>query len=224
MLREFEDFIGYSFRDKDLVLEALTHPSLSKDQKITKNYQRLEFLGDKVLGIVMAEAIFVRFKKLDEGQLSKRQAYLVCGEVCCKIAYKIRLNEFICMTESESKNGGRHNASILENSMEALIGAVYLDSSLENVRDFILKLWADELEKIEDTPLNPVASLQEFYQKRYQKLPVYEITETVGGFEAVVRLDKLSLISQKGFGPTHKFAKKQAAIDMLEKLKILQKI
>lgn len=174
--------IGYNFADEKLLDEALTHPSLSKEDKSKPNYQRLEFLGDKVLSLVIGSFLFQKHKNETEGNLSRRQAALVSGETLASIALQIDLDQVIKVSKGEKNLGGSTNKRNLENTLEALIGAIYLDSDFAHAQEFIMKFWCDYLEKNITPPKDPVSQLQELVQLRTKDLPEY-ITEKSGGFD-----------------------------------------
>ena len=133
--------LEYKFNNPLLLKQALTHPSLClRNGTSIKSYERLEFLGDSALSLVMAELLMNKFPDEDEGKLAKRRANLVAGEMLTRIALSINLGEQILMSESEAKSGGRNNANNLENVLEAIIGAIYLDGSLEELKNFISDL------------------------------------------------------------------------------------
>lgn len=180
MNQDFCQIINYNFSNSDLLEQSLTHPSISKLEKNKNNYERLEFLGDKVLGLVISEFLINKFPKEKEGDLSKRQANLVSGDTLSKIAKAIKLDQFIQMSRGETKSGGKLNKNNLENCLEALIGGIYLDSNLENARKFILHFWQDYLKNTEKPPKDPITELQEIVQGKTKELPTYN-TQKVGG-------------------------------------------
>jgi ribonuclease-3 len=179
-LRLAENTIGYSFKNILILREALTHPSLKRIDSSVKHYQRLEFLGDKILGFVMAEYLFNTLQNEDEGILSKKQALLVSGNVCYQIAVDIGLEKFLIMSKSQDKDGGRNNKKILQNITESIIGAIYKDSQDINlVKNFILRVWDGNL-KMSQRNLDfkdPKTTLQEWFQQRTKNVPEYK-TET----------------------------------------------
>ncbi len=207
--------IDYHFKNSSLLEEALTHPSLSKNNPL--NYQRLEFLGDAILAMIMAELLLKKHQTENEGELSKRQAYLVSGEVISQIARKIGISEIIKISVSEESAGGRNNKRNLENAMEAVIAAIYLDSNLEECREFVLKHWQDFIDQDIAPPKDPITSLQEITQAKTKTLPVYETNKTGGDehkpvFTSMVEIDG-NKFSAEGF--SKKEAQKNAAIKAL---------
>lgn len=173
-MEELEKILNYNFKNKELLKEALTHPSLSVNKKI-KNYERLEFLGDSILSMVIIEYLYKKYKNEKEGQLSKRKSYLVSKDILSNIARNMNIGKYIIMTKGEEKSGGRENKNNLENVMEAIIGAIYLDSNIYTVRKFILNIW-EPIDKEEKTPHNdPKTKLQEWSQKIYKQTPEYKL-------------------------------------------------
>ncbi|MBM5782923.1 MAG: ribonuclease III, partial [Pelagibacterales bacterium] len=162
--RSFENKICYQFSNLALLEEALTHPSLSKENKNKPNYQRLEFLGDKVLSLVISDFLMKKYKNESEGDLSKRQAVLVSGDTLSRIAIEIGLDNVLQVSKGEENLGGKTNKRNLENSLEALIGAIYLDSNYDKAKEFITKFWHNFLENEITPPKDSVSQLQEIVQ------------------------------------------------------------
>lgn len=183
MNQDFKNFcikISYYFSNQKLMEEALTHPSLSKDNVDRPNYQRLEFLGDKVLGLVVGEFLMEKYPDEMEGSLSRRQAALVSGETLAEVALLIGLDDVLQISSGERKLGGKTNKRNLENALEALIGAIYLDSNFAEVKAFIMKFWQSFFERDIVPPKDPVSELQELVQLRTKKLPQYETIKDGG--------------------------------------------
>lgn len=212
-IQALERILGHSFTDKTLLLEAITHPSLEGE----KSYQRLEFLGDRVLGVVIAGLIFEKFKSDSEGQLSRRFAALVRKETLGEVAMALGLSPIIRMTETTEKTGGRTNASIHSDVLEALIGAVFVDGGFKRARDFIAKAWADNLE--DKTPAkDPKSTLQEWAQGRGQPLPFYETIERSGPDHApffTIKVSVEGLGSANAKGSSKQIAETRAAEKLL---------
>lgn len=168
---------SYRFQDPSLLDAALTHRSAGKN-----NNERLEFLGDAILGFVIAEALFERFPHAEEGILTRLRASLVKRETLAGIARGLELGDRLKLGPGERKTGGWRRDSILSNSLEAIIGAVYLDSDLARCRSFVLSLFQDKLEDIqpEEVGKDPKTTLQEFLQERRLSLPTYEVVDEKG--------------------------------------------
>lgn len=135
---KFEKIIDYKFNNKEYILEALTHSSYSNENKRYNFNERLEFLGDSVLSIVVSDYLFKNEKELPEGELTKLRASIVCEESLSEVANKIKLGEFMLLGKGEEATGGRERISILADAFEAVIAAIYLDGSIEDARKFIL--------------------------------------------------------------------------------------
>lgn len=203
-LKTFCTNIGYDFNNESLLEEALTHPSLSKENSEKPNYQRLEFLGDKVLSLVIGDFLMEKYPDEMEGDLSKRQAGLVSGEALAGIALNINLNDVIQLSKGEINLGGKTNKRNLENTLEALIGAIYRDSNYESAKKFILTFWHESLEKNIKPPKDPVSELQEIVQLKSKQLPHYSTVKTGGSdhsptFLSTVKIPHLNIeFSAKG--------------------------
>lgn len=175
-LEELESLIGYSFKDKALLHTAMTHSSTGADF----NYERLEFLGDRVLGLVVSEMLYEKFKNEKEGDLAKRLASLVQGSWLAKVAEEIHLGDYMSFSISERESGGDHNENILSDGMESLIGALYLDADLKTCRAFIEKFWGDAFYQMKKPPQHPKTALQEWAQGKGLPLPTYKIVGQSG--------------------------------------------
>ncbi len=176
-LTTLERLLGYSFTDRKLLSLALTHRS-----KGSKNYERLEFLGDSILGFVIAEWLYKEFPKLAEGKLSRMRSSLVRKETLADVARSLNLGEYLILGEGELKSGGFNRDSILSDVVESLIGSIYLDSDFEHASEFIFKNFSDNLLSISEHSnfKDAKSQLQELMQKRGMKLPTYSILETQG--------------------------------------------
>jgi len=169
--------IGYSFTQPELLIQALTHRS-AKGQ----HNERLEFLGDSILGFVIAEALFEKFPKHDEGDLTRMRSSLVKGVTLAEIGRDFNLGEHLILGPGELKSGGHRRESILEDAIEAIIGAVYLDSNIAQCKQLILNWFAQRLSTIKpgNEQKDPKTRLQEYLQGRKIPLPVYDVIDTTG--------------------------------------------
>ena len=213
-----EKVLSIAFKNKELITQALTHPSLSRKGS---DYERMEFLGDHVLGLVIAEKLYYRFANEDEGQMTKRLAGLICGETLVKVAKKLGLGEHIRMAQSEESAGGRLNKANLENAMEAVIGAIFLDQGIEVAKKFILDTWADFIDDMVDPPKDAKSSLQEWAQGRGLPLPEYEVVAMEGAMHAPIFEVKVTVQGQEpqqGSGTSKRAAEQEAATKLLAKL------
>ncbi len=178
-----EERIGYKFRNSLLLAEALTHPSLSHEaQRHHFDYQRLEFLGDAVLQLVITEYLFRNFRIEAEGQLTKLRSRLVSREALKMRAATLDLGRYILMGRGEEASGGRERTSTLADAFEALIGALYLDGGLNVAREFILTQTSADLEELAEKPVdvNPKGDLQELLQGISPHSPIYELISQSG--------------------------------------------
>ncbi|UWQ62887.1 ribonuclease III [Leisingera caerulea] len=170
-LRAFEDRIGHKFARPDLLQRAVTHASVSSATR--QDNQRLEFLGDRVLGLVMATALLEHDKTATEGQLAPRFNALVRKEACADVAKEIDLGAVLKLGRSEMMSGGRRKQALLGDAMEAVIAAVYKDAGFDAAAEMILRLWGSRIHQVETDARDAKTSLQEWAQARGQKVPIY---------------------------------------------------
>lgn len=205
-----EKKIGHCFSDTTYIERALTHSSAGT----TYNYERLEFLGDRVLGLVMAHLLFETFRKEQEGDLAKRHAALVQGKTLAVVADKINLGEVMVFSDAERAAGGAQNANILADGMEGVIGALYLDAGLEKCAEIIRKLWGDLITTMHKPPQDPKTALQEWAQGRGLPLPSYDLVGRKGPDHAPVFEIKVTVEGYPGWattGASRRQAEKDAA-------------
>lgn len=220
-LSVFEEKIGYKFKDTELLKRALTHSSYANENKLPHDNERLEFLGDSVLGFVTAEYLFQEFKTRPEGALTKLRAAVVCEKSLFKFAEKINLGEFILMGRGEEHTGGRNRPSVVSDAFEAVIAAMYLDGGIEAVKPYILG-FIKEAVKREASFKDNKSLLQEEIQKQRGNTLSYEEIGEFGPdhnkvFKFAVKLN--NEIVGKGEGRTKKEAEQAAAGDALDKIK-----
>lgn len=219
-LDEIYSILNYKFNNKVYLDTAFTHPSMMFDKKkYYKNYERTELLGDAVLNLIITEELIKDYPRENEGDLSKRRSILVSGTTLTEVAMDIDIARFIMMSKGEENYGGRQNKHILENVMEALIGAIYRDGGIEPARKFILKYWSKRIKNYSQLPKEPKSNLQEITQKYYKKLPKYELIDKRGTENAPVFVTKVSLNGIGDFigeGENKKEAEKEAAKKMIE--------
>ncbi|MFY0311984.1 ribonuclease III [Leisingera sp. D0M16] len=170
-LRAFEERIGHKFARPELLQRAVTHASVSSSTR--KDNQRLEFLGDRVLGLVMATALLEHDKTATEGQLAPRFNALVRKEACADVAKEIDIGAVLKLGRSEMMSGGRRKQALLGDAMEAVIAAVYKDAGFDAAAEMILRLWGSRIHQVETDARDAKTSLQEWAQARGQKVPVY---------------------------------------------------
>ncbi|XOD70285.1 MAG: ribonuclease III [Sodalis sp. (in: enterobacteria)] len=177
LLKKLQKKLGYFFKQRDLLLQSLTHRSANSEHN-----ERLEFLGDSILSFVIANALYQRFPCIDEGDMSRMRAALVCGKTLAEIAREIGLGECLRLGSGELKNGGCYRESILANTVEALIGGVFLDSDIQTVEKQILDWYFIRLDKISpgDKQKDPKTRLQEYLQRLHFPLPTYLLLQMRG--------------------------------------------
>ena len=221
-LEQLEEIIGYSFKNKSYIETALTHSSTAEDV----NYERLEFLGDRVLGLAVAEILYLRFPDEAEGDLAKRLAALAQGEFRAEIAREMDLGRFIKFSESEAQSGGAENEHILADVFESMIGALYLDSDFQKCKALIEKLWGTRLDIMVKPPQHPKTRLQEWAQRKNLALPTYKIVSQSGPDHAPIFDVELSVQGYEPIvaqGRSRQIAEKQVAQDFWKNLKAKDK-
>ena len=174
-INKLEKRLKIKLKNKSLLEECLTH----KSANMKNNNEKLEFLGDRVIGLVLSKELYDLYPNENEGVLDKRFAKLVNRKTCCSVAWSIGIQNFIIMGNVKKKIT-KEDEKILSDSCEALIGAVYIDRGFSYVKDFILKLWKDKLLKSNITILDPKTKLQEYSLKQFKKLPSYRLIGTKG--------------------------------------------
>lgn len=221
--------LGYDFVDQDLLTRALTHRShhVSNQPKGGHglgNYERLEFLGDSILGFIVAEYLYHRFHEAHEGQLSRLRARIVRRETLAEVARAFSLGDFLIMGSGELKSGGFERASILSDVLEAIIGGIYLEAGLDVARERVLLWFASELEALtlSQSQKDPKTLLQEFLQSRQRGLPTYSIVGVVGKshdqtFTVECRIAKHDEVLQ-GIASSRRDAEQIAATKALDSL------
>ncbi len=210
MSQGIEQKLNYSFKNRELLSEALTHSSCRK--KIS--YERLEFLGDRVLGLSIARLLFETFPDENEGDLAKRHAVLVQRDTLAVIAQDISLGNFITLSQSEEGTGGRKKDAILADIVESLFGAIYLDSSFDECDKVIARLFANVLTTHKEPPQDSKTRLQEIIQAEGKELPIYEVSAQTGPshaptFEITVHVKGYP--SQRASATSKRAAEKKAA-------------
>jgi ribonuclease III len=208
--------LGYSFADASLLEQALTHGSLPK---ASANYERLEFLGDRVLGLVIAEALYRQHGREREGKLAARHSALVRGEVCADVAEKLGLADIVKVGSAEKKLGVNRMRSILGDVMEAVIGAVFLDGGMDAARAFVLEQWNEHIVKPESGRKDAKTFVQEWVLARGTDLPVYKVVARSGPEhmpEFTVRLTVAKFGEAEGKGRSKQLAEMVAAQNFIE--------
>ena len=220
-LQAFSDRLGHAVARPELVPRALTHASISTATR--PDNQRLEFLGDRVLGLTMAEALFAADRSATEGQMAPRYNALVKGETCAAIARDIGLGDVLKLGRSEMLSGGRRKEALLADAMEAVLAAIYLDAGLDAARAVILRLWGERLKNVEDDSRDAKTVLQEWAQAQGMAPPRYVQIARNGPdhapeFEIAVQLDdgRQAMATGKGTKRSIEQAAAQALLDQIE--------
>jgi ribonuclease-3 len=219
-LTAFEARFGHVFKNRERLNLALTHASTGADH----NYERLEFLGDRVLGLVIAELLYEDFPNESEGHLARRHAALVSGATLAGIANAIDLGAVLKVSDAERASGGAKNENILADIMEALIGALYLDAGMAACKPVLGALWKDVLHVMDKPPQDPKTALQEWAQGLGLPLPRYEVVGREGPDHAPVFTISVEVEGYEAVaatGPSRRVAEKAAAILLLETLGVL---
>ena len=218
-LRTFSERLGHRFDDPELLVRAVTHASISSATR--PDNQRLEFLGDRVLGLVIAEALLAQDVEAPEGQLAPRFNALVRKEACADVAREIGLGDVLKLGRSEMKSGGRRKEALLGDAMEAVIAAVYADAGFEAARDMVLRLWGNRVITVAEDARDAKTSLQEWAQGRGQTPPAYVEIARDGPDHAPVFTVEVRLASGESAtakAPSKRAAEQQAAKILLARL------
>ena len=219
-LREFEQKLGYTYKDLHLLDTALTHSSYANEQGSGHKYnERLEFLGDSVLGFITADWFFEKFKDVPEGKLTKMRASTVCEDACRDYSAELGLGEYMLLGKGELKNGGRERKSILADAFEAVIASIYLDGGIVPASEFVLRFVSKAVNTNEISFKDYKTKLQEIIQKNPEEQLTYVLTDESGPdhdkrFEVEVHLN--SNVIGHGTGRTKKHAEQEAAREALE--------
>ena len=218
-IRSFEQRLGYEFSNLSLLIEALTHSSIASDFR--KDNQRLEFLGDRVLGLVMAEALLEIDQTAPEGTLAPRFNALVRKETCAEVARQIELGGVLKIGRSEMLSGGRRKDALLGDGVEAVIAAIYKDGGFEIAKTIIIKLWGDRIKNVKVDARDAKTMLQEWAQARGQNPPNYEVISRSGPDHAPDFLVKVILASgetSEAMAGSKRQAEQMAAKALLQKI------
>lgn len=221
-IKRIEEIIGYHFADEHLIVSAITHPSAAESKAVSESYERLEFLGDSVLGALIAIEIYERYPGMDEGQLSLLKIALVSGEMLSAVAGNLGIGELILLGESERGTGARGMRSALEDVYEALVGALYLDGGYEAAHDFVSRTLHPLISpELGQRVVSAKSRLQEHIQRDYHVGPVYKLEGETGPahsptFTSVVLVEGRRV--GRGSGSTKKESQAAAAADALQRL------
>ncbi len=224
-LKALQEKLGYAFRDESLLHLALTHPSIAHEMEgAVQHNQRLEFLGDAVLGLILTRELYDRFPDFGEGPLTKARAHLVNQRMLAEQGRRLSVSDYIIMSRGELTHGGRERQSTLADAYEAIIGAIFQDGGYEGAREFILRCFHDSFGAFKGIPnlSNPKGELQEFLQAKSNEAPRYEITSASGpdhdrDFECAVFHEGREI--GRGRGKSKRSAESEAALIALLALK-----
>lgn len=218
-----EERMGYTFQNKELLALAFTHRSyVNEHEEVERHNERLEFLGDTVIGLLMSEFLYRKLADRPEGELSILRSRLVDASACYRYANSLEVEDFVLVGRGERLSDGRGRENILANLLEAIVGAIYLDGGLEPCRKFLFSHFMDEIESIMSDPdRNWKAVLQDYAQKQYQSQPSYEVLEESGPdhskhFKIAAVVDNREMGT--GEGSSKKEAQQNAARDAVERL------
>jgi len=224
-LADLQTHLGYTFRDESLLRLALTHPSVAHESgEPTAHNQRLEFLGDAVLQLILTHALYEKFPAFNEGPLTKARAKLVNRRTLAEHARALGIGAHLILSRGEEASGGRERASALADTFESLLGALILDGGFESAREFVLREFSAAFGKLNVPPTieNPKGELQELLQARSPEAPEYHVVSTTGPdhdrvFECIVQHGGVELA--RGSGKSKKAAESDAALAALKKLR-----
>jgi len=213
-IHKFQKSQKIKFKNNSLLIEALTHKSANKKF----NNEKLEFLGDRVIGLILSKKLIDLYPDENEGVLDKRFAILVNRETCSDIAWSIGIQNYIIMG-NQKKKITRKDKKILSDCCEAVIGAIYVDRGYDFAKNFILKIWKKNIDKSDITILDPKTKLQEYSLKRYKKLPLYRLINSSGPRHSPTYKISVSIVGTKQFigtGGSKQQAEQNAAAKLLE--------
>lgn len=220
-LRVLADALGYAFRQPKLLTDALTHPSADLSRGQASSYERLEFLGDRVVGLVVADMLYNQFPDETEGHLARRQAALVRRELLARVARTLGIDRALTLSKGEDEGGGRSNPTVIADACEAVLGAVFLDGGLEPAAAIIRTHWEPLIAEAGAPPRDAKTALQEWAQGRGLPLPVYAVLAQHGRAHDPMFHISVSVEGEKaaeGRGTSKRAAEQAAATALLERL------
>lgn len=215
---ELETRLGYTFKNRELFKRALTHASVRSHRGTRHDNERLEFVGDRVLGLAVADMLFELHPDASEGELARRFNRLVRGQACANVARRVGVGPYLILSESEAESGGREKETILAGALEALLGAVFIEAGFETARKIVRSLWSDLLDAMPDAIPDPKSALQEWAQGQGLSLPEYIEISRSGPDHAPLFVTEVHIPGRepaRGEGPTKRQAEQAAASVML---------
>lgn len=225
LLEEFQKILGYKFHDVGQLRLALTHPSVAHEQgRSVQHNQRLEFLGDAVLGLAISRELYEKFPEVSEGPLTKARAQMINRHTLAEQARRINLSKYLILSRGEEANLGRNRASAMADAFEAIIGAIFMDAGFEPAREFVLRSFRADFGGVNSIPTldNPKGELQEMLQSKSPLAPLYQLVSATGPdhdrlFECVVLHGGIEM--GRGTGKSKKSAESEAALSALSHLR-----
>jgi ribonuclease-3 len=224
-LKAFQERLGYKFRDAELLKTSLTHPSVAHEQGThVQHNQRLEFLGDSVLGVILTRELYEKFPDLGEGPLTKARAQMVNRKTLASQGRRLGIGEHLILSRGEESSGGRERGSALADAFEAVVGAIFIDGGFDAAREFVLRNFNDAFGELKVIPNleNPKGELQEMLQSQAAEAPRYLLASSSGPdhdrlFESIVQHAGVEL--GRGTGKSKKEAESEAALAALKFLR-----
>ena len=213
-INKFQKDLKIKFKKKSLLMQALTHKSANQEN----NNEKLEFLGDRVIGLILSKKLFDLYPKENEGVLDKRLASLVNRKICCDIGWSIGVHNYVVIGNKKKKIN-KKDEKIISDCCEALIGAIFIDQGFNYVEDFILKIWKKNIDKSNITILDSKTKLQEHSLKKYKKLPSYRLVASEGPRHNPIYKISVSIIGSKqfiGVGNSKQQAEQDGATKLLK--------
>ncbi len=225
-MKKFENILNYTFKDKTLLREAVTHRSFTTEHNLDYDNQRFEFLGDAVIEIILTDYLFKKFNKEGEGFLTQLRATLVQEEALATLARAISLGDFLLLGKGEILSGGDNRDSILSDAFEALLGSIYLDSNLDTTKDFLIDLINKTYLNLRGMlkSSNPKGELQEYSQKQFNVTPEYKVVNVTGpehNHQFTIKASVRDIAHGVGTATRKKTAESLAAKNILETLRKL---
>ena len=217
-LTQLQEKIGYTFKDRTLLEKAVIHASAREKKRQSEDNERLEFLGDRVLGLSIAQLLYAEFPMAPEGELARRFNRLVRKETCALVSRNMDLGNHLILSQSEKMAGGTRNINILGDACEAVLGAVFIDGGFAPAKDLILRFWRPLLLNADEIPVDPKTALQEWAQGNHLKLPRYvEVSRSGPDHEPVFVMQVVveRIAPQTGQGNSKRLAEREAAAALL---------
>ena len=219
--KELEKRLAYKFRNQELLTQALTHASVRGSDKSRKDNERLEFLGDRVLGLAIVEMLTQQFPKANEGELARRYNGLVNGVMCAKVGRELEIGPFLILSESEAESGGRDKDTILADAVEAILGGAFLDGGYEKSRAVVIKLWDKQVVgKAKKVTADAKSALQEWAQGQGMSRPEYTEVSRTGPDHAPLFISEVKVKGKsaaRGEGNSKRAAEQAAAAELLQR-------